>query len=100
METLSKNISLKYEKLRQIDTLLKHNGAKVLFLIRLSPIMPLFILNYIFGGFTIKNVDYILGAFGSFSITILYVYIGYLTLNIGEVVSSNSDENESKLGLI
>ena len=99
-EFFREKIISKYEKLRQIDMLLKQNGAKVLFLIRLSPIMPLFILNYIFGGFTINNVDYIIGALGSISITVLYVYIGYLTLNIGEVVTSNSDENYSKLSLI
>ena len=94
---LREKIIMKYEKLRQLDLLLVRNGSKIIFLIRLSPIMPLFILNYLLGGFSISNKDYILGSFGSISITLLYVYLGYLGLNLQEIFNSNFDEKYSKI---
>ena len=92
---LREKVIMRFEKLKQLDVLLIQKGAKIIFLIRLSPIVPLFLLNYIFGGFSISNIDYIIGGFGSFPITFLYVYIGYMTLNIETVVSSGVEYNYS-----
>ena len=40
--------------------------------------------------------DYLLGGFGSISITLLYVYFGYLTVNIQEILNLNFEEKYSK----
>ena len=93
---LRENIIVKYQKLRTLDNLLFRYGWKIIFLIRLSPIMPLFILNYLLGGFSITHRDYLLGGFGSISITLLYVYFGYLTVNIQEILNLKFEEKYSK----
>jgi len=50
----------KNKKLRNIDRVLKVYGLKAVFFLRLSPLVPSYILNYILGSFdSILNIHYI-----------------------------------------
>jgi uncharacterized membrane protein YdjX (TVP38/TMEM64 family) len=43
-------------RLRALDYVLTKHGAKAIFLLRLSPILPVSLLNYLFSGFSSKSL--------------------------------------------
>lgn len=61
-----------------IDQAVGAAGRKVVFLLRLSPVFPFTLLNYVLGLTRVGFGDYMLGAFGMIPGTILYVYYGTL----------------------
>jgi uncharacterized membrane protein YdjX (TVP38/TMEM64 family) len=68
----------RYPKFNAIEAAVAQNGLKIVFLCRLSPILPFNLLNYAFGITQISLKEYILGSFGIIPGTIMYVYIGSL----------------------
>ena len=68
----------KHPKFNAIEGAVAQNGLKIVFLCRLSPILPFNLLNYAFGITQISLKDYILGSLGMIPGTIMYVYIGSL----------------------
>lgn len=70
------------DKFRAIDQAIAREGLKIIFLTRLSPIIPFNLLNYALGVTQVTLKDYILGCFGMIPGTILYVYIGSLAGNL------------------
>lgn len=68
----------KHPKFNAIEGAVAENGLKIVFLCRLSPILPFNLLNYAFGITQISLKDYILGSLGMIPGTIMYVYIGSL----------------------
>jgi len=65
-----------------IDRAIAAEGRKVVFLLRLSPVFPFTLLNYVLGLTRVGFGDYMLGAFGMIPGTILYVYYGTLAGNV------------------
>ena len=65
-----------------IDRAVAAEGRKVVFLLRLSPVFPFTLLNYVLGLTRVGFADYMLGAFGMIPGTILYVYYGTLAGNV------------------
>jgi uncharacterized membrane protein YdjX (TVP38/TMEM64 family) len=65
-----------------IDRAVAAEGRKVVFLLRLSPVFPFTLLNYVLGLTRVGFGDYMLGAFGMIPGTILYVYYGTLAGNV------------------
>jgi uncharacterized membrane protein YdjX (TVP38/TMEM64 family) len=72
----------KHPKFKAIDLAVAKEGWKIVLLTRLSPIFPFNLLNYAFGVTQVSLKDYILGSFGIFPGTIMYVYIGSLAGNL------------------
>lgn len=67
-----------HRKLQAIDEALGREGAKVVFLVRLSPVFPFNALNYALGLTRVGFRDYVLAsAVGMIPGTFLYVYAGY-----------------------
>lgn len=67
-----------------IDRAVNAEGRKIVFLLRLTPLIPFTLLNYALGLTGIRFVDYVVAALGMLPGTILYVYYGKLT---GEVIA-------------
>ena len=65
-----------------IDRAVAAEGRKIVFLLRLSPVFPFTLLNYVLGLTRVGFADYMLGAFGMIPGTILYVYYGTLAGNV------------------
>jgi uncharacterized membrane protein YdjX (TVP38/TMEM64 family) len=65
-----------------IDRAVAAEGRKVVFLLRLSPVFPFTLLNYVLGLTRVGFADYMLGALGMIPGTILYVYYGTLAGNV------------------
>ena len=76
----------------RIDRAMRSHGFKVVFLLRLSPILPFAIVNYTLGITRVRFVDYLAGSIGVLPPTWLYVYNGMLMgevarLGIGRLVT-------------
>jgi uncharacterized membrane protein YdjX (TVP38/TMEM64 family) len=65
------------EKFRKIDNAIGEQGAKLIFLLRLSPVIPFNLSNYLYGLTSVKFWPYVLASWiGMMPGTFLYVYIG------------------------
>jgi len=65
------------EKFRKIDHAIGKQGAKLVFLLRLSPVIPFNLSNYLYGLTGVKFWPYVLASWlGMMPGTLLYVYIG------------------------
>ena len=65
------------DKFRKIDSAIGEQGAKLIFLLRLSPVIPFNLSNYFYGLTGVKFWPYVLASWiGMMPGTFLYVYIG------------------------
>src|SRR6266498_3708374 len=70
-------IAQRNEKFREIDSAIAKQGAKLIFLLRLSPVIPFNLSNYLYGLTGVKFWPYVLAScIGMMPGTFLYVYIG------------------------
>src|SRR6266571_8865032 len=70
-------IARRNEKFREIDKAIGKQGAKLVFLLRLSPVIPFNLSNYFYGLTGVKFWPYVLASWiGMMPGTFLYVYIG------------------------
>ena len=70
-------IAKRNEKFRKIDNAISKQGAKLVFLLRLSPVIPFNLSNYFYGLTGVKFWPYVLASWlGMMPGTFLYVYIG------------------------
>ena len=70
-------IAQRNEKFRNIDSAIGRQGAKLIFLLRLSPVIPFNLSNYFYGLTAVKFWPYVLASWiGMIPGTLLYVYIG------------------------
>jgi uncharacterized membrane protein YdjX (TVP38/TMEM64 family) len=68
----------------RIDRAVARDGRKIVFLLRLSPVLPFNLLNYALGLTRVRFVDYLLASVGMLPGTLLYVYSGRV---IGDLAS-------------
>jgi uncharacterized membrane protein YdjX (TVP38/TMEM64 family) len=84
-------IAQRNEKFRQIDNAIGQEGAKLIFLLRLSPVIPFNVSNYFYGLTAVKFWPYVLASWiGMMPGTFLYVYIG--TAGKAAVAAAAGDE--------
>src|SRR5436309_6167855 len=70
-------IAQRNEKFRNINEAIGKQGAKLIFLLRLSPVIPFNLSNYLYGLTSVKFWSYVLASWiGMMPGTFLYVYIG------------------------
>jgi len=70
-------IAQRNEKFREIDSAIGKQGAKLIFLLRLSPVIPFNLSNYLYGLTGVQFWPYVLASWiGMMPGTLLYVYIG------------------------
>jgi uncharacterized membrane protein YdjX (TVP38/TMEM64 family) len=70
-------IAHRNEKFREADSAIGKQGAKLIFLLRLSPVIPFNLSNYFYGLTAVKFWPYVLVSWiGMMPGTFLYVYIG------------------------
>ncbi len=75
-----------------IDEAIGQNGFKIVFLLRLSPIFPFNLLNYVLGLTRVGLRDYVVGSLlGMLPGTFLYVYLGSLVTNASELLSGRRE---------
>lgn len=65
------------EKFRKIDSAIGQQGSKLVFLLRLSPVIPFNLSNYFYGLTGVRFLPYVLASWiGMMPGTFLYVYLG------------------------
>jgi uncharacterized membrane protein YdjX (TVP38/TMEM64 family) len=70
-------IAQRNEKFRNLDRVIGEHGAKLIFLLRLSPVIPFNVSNYFYGLTAVRFWPYVLASWiGMMPGTFLYVYIG------------------------
>lgn len=65
-------------RFQAIDRAIGTDGRRIVFLLRLSPVMPFTLLNYLLGLTPVRFVDFLIGSIGMLPGTVLYVYWGKL----------------------
>ncbi len=89
-------IAQRNEKFRAIDSAIGKQGVKLIFLLRLSPVIPFNLSNYFYGLTAVKFWPYVLASWiGMMPGTFLYVYIGAAGK---AAVSAAADGEEMKHG--
>ena len=83
-------------RFRAIDEAIGKEGAKVVFLLRLSPIVPFNLLNYALGLTRVKFRSYLLASWiGMLPGTLLYVYLGSLAGSIASLATGGGGEKST-----
>ncbi len=76
-------LTVKYKVFSALDKTLESQGLKLVFLMRLSLLVPFNVSNYIFGGSAVKLRDYLFGTIVVvLPIALFFVYIGTKMSNI------------------
>ena len=71
------SIAQRNDKFRKIDDAIGKRGAKLIFLLRLSPVIPFNLSNYLYGLTGVKFWPYVLASWiGMMPGAFLYIYIG------------------------
>jgi uncharacterized membrane protein YdjX (TVP38/TMEM64 family) len=77
-----------WPRFRAVDRAVASRGFWVVLLMRLSPALPFFLLNYAFGITAVKAREYVLGSWlGMFPATLAYVYAGSVAANLGQALA-------------
>lgn len=77
-----RKISQKNRILNAIDTTMETQGLKLVFLLRLSMLVPFNFSNYAFGGTAVKVGHFMLGTVGLLPMALFFVYVGTSVSNI------------------
>jgi uncharacterized membrane protein YdjX (TVP38/TMEM64 family) len=88
------------EKFQAVDEAVAREGWKIVGLMRLSPIFPFNLLNYMFGLTQVSLKDYVAASFvGMIPGTIMYVYIGSLAGDLATLGLANRSRSSAEWAL-
>ena len=87
----------KYPIIEAINYAIETEGLKLILLVRLCPIIPFNILNYLMGITGITLRDFILGSLGMIPGTLVYVFIGSTISDIADVASGKSKDKDGQI---
>lgn len=85
------------DRLQAIDAAIDEEAFSIVLLTRLALLIPFNLLNYVYGATSVRPMTYLRATTaGMLPVVVLYVYIGTLARNLGEIVSG--DATPSGLG--
>jgi uncharacterized membrane protein YdjX (TVP38/TMEM64 family) len=77
-------------KFAAIDRAVAEQGRKIVFLLRLTPVVPFNFINYALGLTRVRFADYMLASFGMLPGTLLYVYSGKIAGDVATLAGNPS----------
>jgi uncharacterized membrane protein YdjX (TVP38/TMEM64 family) len=84
-------------RFRALDAAVAEQGFKIVFLTRLSPVLPFNLLNYAFGLTRVRLRDFVLASWiGMFPGTLLYVSIGSAAKSLSDIVAGRSEGSDAQ----
>lgn len=89
-----------HEKNRYLKALtlcFKTKGLKILILLRLSPLIPYNVLNYLVGAYPVKIWQFMLANFAMIPGIVVYVYVGAAISSIGMLFNQSGGSNYLKI---
>jgi uncharacterized membrane protein YdjX (TVP38/TMEM64 family) len=75
-------------KFSAIDRAVAEQGLKIVFLLRLTPVIPFNLINYALGLTRVRFTDYMLASFGMLPGTLLYVYSGKIAGDVATLAGN------------
>ena len=79
------NLSKKYTLIKAVNKAIEQEGLKLIFLLRLCPLIPFNAFNYLMGITAIRPVHYVLGMGGMLPGTAVFVFVGTTVAGVAEV---------------
>ena len=86
MRDCTMRLSQKYKLMKTLEMALRMEGLKFCFLLRVCPIVPFNLINYILGGTSISLKHYFLAGPGYVPICLAYVFLGTTIGSIADLV--------------
>jgi|CXWL01.1.fsa_nt_gi uncharacterized membrane protein YdjX (TVP38/TMEM64 family) len=77
-------------KLASLDDAVAAEGRKIVFLVRLTPLIPFNALNYTLGVTQVRFVDYLVGSIGMVPGTLLYAYYGHVAGDVARLAAGTA----------
>jgi len=81
-----------HPKFAAVDRAVAREGRRIVFLLRLSPLVPFNLLNYVLGITSVRFTDYVLACAGMLPGTLLYVYYGKLAGDVARAAGGLTPE--------
>ena len=82
----------KYPIIKAIDKAIHTEGLKFIILLRLCPLIPFNMLNYLMGSTGITFKDYAIGNLGMIPGVIVYVFIGTTISDLADAAAGKNDQ--------
>ena len=82
-------------KFAALDAALAHEGRKMVFLVRLTPLIPFNALNYALGVTRVRFVDYLVGSIGMLPGTLLYAYYGHVAGDVARLAAGSTPARDT-----
>jgi uncharacterized membrane protein YdjX (TVP38/TMEM64 family) len=76
---------LRHPRLAAIDRAVEHEGVRLVFLLRLSPVVAYVLLNYVLGISRVRFRDYLAGSIGMLPTAAAYVYAGKVAGDVASI---------------
>jgi len=89
-------LTQKYPVFGAIDAALEQKGLRIMVLMRLSPIVPFNVLNYLASVTAIRLFDYSIACFGMLPGTILYVFFGASAGSLTEIGGGETETDDDE----
>ncbi|CAI2370597.1 unnamed protein product [Moneuplotes crassus] len=83
--------------LRALSICFKKSGLKIMFLLRLSPLIPYNLLNYVMGVYPITIMQFSIANLGMIPGILIYVYIGTAVSSIGALFETSNGSSILKI---
>jgi uncharacterized membrane protein YdjX (TVP38/TMEM64 family) len=83
-----------------IDRAIESQGRRIVLLLRLSPVFPFVLLNYLLGLTNVRLTDYVVASIGMIPGTVLYVYIGSLSGDVAAASDGGAESGKTALLVI
>jgi uncharacterized membrane protein YdjX (TVP38/TMEM64 family) len=77
-------------KLASLDSAVAAEGRKIVFLVRLTPLIPFNALNYALGVTQVRFVDYLIGSIGMIPGALLYAYYGHVAGDVARLAAGTA----------
>jgi uncharacterized membrane protein YdjX (TVP38/TMEM64 family) len=74
-------------RFKALDAALEREGRKIVFLVRLTPLLPFNALNYALGVTRVRFADYLIGSIGMLPGTLLYAYYGHVVGDVARLAA-------------
>jgi len=85
------NLSKKYAIFQALDVAFEEKGLRIMFLLRLSPIIPFNAINYVVSITSLKFYQYVIALLGMLPGTTLYVFLGASAGSLADSASSGDN---------
>ena len=85
-------------RMKALDEAIEQQGFQMVFLVRLSPMFPFNVLNYVLSMSRVRIKDYVLGTWlGMIPGTILYIYMGSIAQNFTALLAGAHEMGKSEI---